>query len=195
MAWRHRRRHVACLPRRNGPPAASAGAGGSGPGQVRRAIALLAAVESGRCRDGDRAGAQAAAPGSRGGAQAEPVLFAGASRPAVCADGQRRPAGDAYAAASWAEAGFRRDKYNAAEQTKSLEGLFKLARRKWMSGSAAEARRVLDTGLELYGDYARRAADPDQVRIRNDREFCLTREAEQWGRELASLERSLPAPE
>ncbi len=103
--------------------------------------------------------------------------------------------GDAYAAVSWAEAGFRRDKYNAAEQTKSLEGLFKLARRKWMSGSAAEARRVLDAGLELYGDYARRAADPDQVRVRNDREFRLTREAEQWGRELASLERSLPAPE
>ncbi|KHF33687.1 hypothetical protein CM49_04104 [Paenibacillus sp. P1XP2] len=103
--------------------------------------------------------------------------------------------GDAYAAASWAEAGFRRDKYNAAEQTKSLEGLFKLARRKWMSGSAAEARRVLDAGLGLYGDYARRAADPDQVRVRNDREFRLTREAEQWGRELASLERSLPAPE
>jgi len=101
--------------------------------------------------------------------------------------------GDASSAAAWAEAGFRRDKYNAAEQTKSLEGLLRLARREWMSGSVAEARRVLDAGLKLYGDYARRAADPGKARVRNDREFRLTREAKQWGSELARLERSLPA--
>ncbi|GIO34204.1 hypothetical protein J2TS6_53450 [Paenibacillus albilobatus] len=103
--------------------------------------------------------------------------------------------GDAYAAAFWTEAGFRRDKYNAGEQTKSLEGLFRLARRKLASGSVTEARRTVAAGLALYDEYVRRAADSSRAQVRNDREFGLTREARIWGRELARLERSLPVSE
>nr|WP_280521469.1 O-antigen ligase family protein [Paenibacillus mangrovi] len=99
--------------------------------------------------------------------------------------------GDAIAAAYWTEAGFNRDKYNAPEQTKSLERLFRLARLKLASGNVKEARRIVRVGLVLYNDYARRAADRRMALIRNDRDFRMTREAELWGSELARLEHSI----
>lgn len=101
--------------------------------------------------------------------------------------------GDARAAAYWTQEGFIRDKYNAGEQTKSLERLFKLARSKLSAGNIKEARRIVQAGLALYSDYAHRAADHRGAHMRNDRDFRLTGEAKEWGSQLARLEQSMPA--
>ncbi|MGN7360568.1 O-antigen ligase family protein [Paenibacillus sp. SAF-054] len=101
--------------------------------------------------------------------------------------------GDALAAAYWTKAGIRHDKYNAGEQTKSLERLFKLARSKLSAGHVQEARSIVQAGLVLYHDYAQRAADRRRAAVRNDREFGLTVEAKEWGSRLSLLEKSLPA--
>lgn len=102
--------------------------------------------------------------------------------------------GDARAAAYWTEAGFSRDKYNAGEQTKSLERLLRLAKSKLSAGNVKEARRIVQSGLALYNDYAHRASDHRGALIRNDRDFRLTREAKEWGSQLARLEQSIPDP-
>nr|WP_237392104.1 O-antigen ligase family protein [Paenibacillus dendrobii] len=100
--------------------------------------------------------------------------------------------GDARAAAYWAGQGFSRDKYNAEEQTKSLERLFKLAKSKLSAGNVKEARRIVRAGLALYHEYVHLAADHRGAFIRNDRNFRLTGEAKEWGSQLARLERSMP---
>ncbi|WP_212979001.1 O-antigen ligase family protein [Paenibacillus azoreducens] len=99
--------------------------------------------------------------------------------------------GDTAAAAQWAKVGFSSDKFNAGEQTRSLEGLFRLAKRKLSSGNAQEARRIVQAGLALYRDYANRAKDHYGASLRNDRDFRLTREAMEWGRQLTRLERTI----
>jgi tetratricopeptide (TPR) repeat protein len=100
--------------------------------------------------------------------------------------------GDTAAAAYWAKAGFSSDKYNAGEQTRSLEGLFRLAKSKLSSGNAQEARRIAQAALVLYHDYAALAADRRGSLQRNDRDFRLTREAKEWGSQLSQLEQSIP---
>ncbi|WP_181153102.1 hypothetical protein, partial [Paenibacillus sp. AR247] len=50
-----------------------------------------------------------------------------------------------------------------------------------------EARRIARFGFGLYHDYARAAEDTRLRVIRNDREFALTFEAREWGRQLAAL--------
>ncbi|WP_136608971.1 O-antigen ligase family protein [Paenibacillus dokdonensis] len=102
--------------------------------------------------------------------------------------------GDARAAAYWTEAGFSRDKYNAGEQTKSLERLLRLAKSKLSAGNVKEARRIVQAGLALYNEYAHRASDHRGALLRNDRDFRLTREAKEWGSQLARLEQSIPDP-
>nr|WP_145164969.1 O-antigen ligase family protein [Paenibacillus terrae] len=95
--------------------------------------------------------------------------------------------GDAEEAIYWTGAALRQDKYNAGERTRSLECLLQLARAEYTAGHEAEARRIARFGFGLYHDYARAAEDTRLRVIRNDREFALTFEAWEWGRQLAAL--------
>ncbi|WP_246426951.1 O-antigen ligase family protein [Paenibacillus rhizosphaerae] len=95
--------------------------------------------------------------------------------------------GDAGEAIYWIGAALRQDKYNAGERTRSLECLLQLARAEYTAGHGAEARRIARFGFGLYHDYARAAEDTRLRVIRNDREFALTIEAREWGRQLAAL--------
>lgn len=95
--------------------------------------------------------------------------------------------GDAGEAIYWIGAALRQDKYNAGGRTSSLECLLQLARAEYTAGHETAARRIARFGVGLYHDYARVAEDTRLRVIRNDREFALTSEAREWGRQLAAL--------
>ncbi len=82
------------------------------------------------------------------------------------------------------------DRFDHKGQTMVLQEVLQLAQRLREQGQMQEALEVADAGLALYEEYAEQAEMMRLTLARNDRQFNLTGEAEEWGKKLQEISNS-----
>lgn len=95
----------------------------------------------------------------------------------------------------WLNKGLTLDQYNANKLSQSLEMIYQLSQSQRHEGNIYESRLLVQTGTEIYLRYQELLQEVNQHEgNRNDRDFKLTEEAENWGNKLEMLAQAHRSP-